>query len=349
MAFLYTEHLAITITRVAKSWSITIVMSLTGFIGIDVVEPKLFSDNKLMALQYGLLLIDGTINEEGYPDMSTAQLWQTLIFTLVFPGKTHIRIHGININNANVSIRWQLTAINHRNKFESKVKIAEKASRLDDEEFLLFLLLVILGDGHINIKRKELELIIGYLKHKLWDDVIKRLKNLGFREIARKHVMAYLVKSSRSTDLACKMLNNQTIKAMIEDLSQLPDAEKLRRLIALSNMRIKPLGKSSIEIVEGIKMTVRVNKNGYVWLRTTRKNYEDAKNIWEKLRRIGCEPGLRNYDSFEIYIDMDEIKKHPELATKVCEMLRKMHEEAVNEGNYKRALWITKALMRLGC
>ncbi len=34
---------------------------------------------------------------------------------------------------------------------------------------------------------------------------------------------------------------------------------------------------------------------------------------------------------------MDVIRKHPELATKVCEVLRRMLEEAVSKGNKKRA------------
>ncbi|WP_243670870.1 hypothetical protein [Vulcanisaeta sp. JCM 16161] len=50
--------------------------------------PKLFGDNKLRAMQYGLLLTDGTIDEEGYPVMSTNQLWQASFGHWLGQGRT---------------------------------------------------------------------------------------------------------------------------------------------------------------------------------------------------------------------------------------------------------------------
>ncbi|WP_054857319.1 hypothetical protein [Vulcanisaeta sp. JCM 16159] len=63
MAHLYTENLAITINRVAKSGSITITLYLTGLEGFRVITPKLLDDGKLRATQYGLLLTDGSIHK----------------------------------------------------------------------------------------------------------------------------------------------------------------------------------------------------------------------------------------------------------------------------------------------
>lgn len=52
---------------------------------------------------------------------------------------------------------------------------------------------------------------------------------------------------------------------------------------------------------------------------------------------------------FEVYIRYGELKRHPELMAKVCEVLRRMHEEAMSENNIKRAQRIAKAMMNLKC
>lgn len=46
---------------------------------------------------------------------------------------------------------------------------------------------------------------------------------------------------------------------------------------------------------------------------------------------------------------MDTIRKHPELTTKVCEVLKRMHDEVIREGNVERAWRIAKAMKNLGC
>ncbi|WP_054857998.1 hypothetical protein [Vulcanisaeta sp. JCM 16159] len=57
------------------------------------------------------------------------------------------------------------------------------------------------------------------------------------------------------------MLSDCLIKALVEDLAQLPDAEKPRRLVALAGMEPKPLGRSMVEVIDGVKMSVQVNNS----------------------------------------------------------------------------------------
>lgn len=52
---------------------------------------------------------------------------------------------------------------------------------------------------------------------------------------------------------------------------------------------------------------------------------------------------------YVVYMGMDAIRRHPELVAKVCEMLRRMLEEAVSEGKGGRARTITKAMKNLNC
>ncbi|MGC8605999.1 MAG: hypothetical protein ACP5GZ_01415 [Vulcanisaeta sp.] len=348
---LYTENLAIIIARVAESESITSHISLTGLGGIDVIVPKSLNDKGLRAIQCGLLLTDGSIDRDDYPVMGTNRLWQVVVFTMVFPGKIHMIINGLNVNNGDVSVIWQLRAIDHKDAFGSKAEVVEVAGGLGDDEFPLFLLFVVLGDGNVNVKERRVRLYMGYSKLELWGDLIERLEGLGFREEDEGHKVAYMVKSSKAANLTKKMLSNPIIKAIIEDLARLPDAEKLRRLIELANVKVKPPNKSSIEVVDGVKMTIRIGAGGIIELRTWRKDYREVMKILEKLRDAGYkETKLSKWgEKFTVYMSMDVIKKYPELISKVCEVLRKIYDEAMNEDNMKKARTIAKAIRKLGC
>ncbi len=83
-----------------------------------------------------------------------------------------------------------------------------------------------------------------------------------------------MVWASKAVEMARKILSEPSIKALIEDLALLPDAEKLRRLTTLVNAKIKPLGRSSIDVA-GIKMTVSVNGYGFIELIVSRKDCEE--------------------------------------------------------------------------
>ncbi|WP_243676463.1 hypothetical protein [Vulcanisaeta distributa] len=178
------------------------------------------------------------------------------------------------------------------------------------------------------------------------------MRSLGFRERDRRHNVTYMIWASRAVDLIRKMLGDSLIKALIEDLSALPDADKLRRLITLANMRVKPpLGRSSIEVA-GIKMHVHVCNNGFVELMASRYDYNDAVEVLTRLKNAGYEEvklGRRGGDRYVVYMGIKAIRKHPELVTKVCEVLRRMLEETVNEGKERRMKAITKAMTSLGC
>ncbi len=350
MAHLYTENLAIEITRVAKAGSITINISLTGLEGVNVAVPKLLDDNTLEAMQYGLLMTDGAINKKGYPTMSTNQLWQAIIFPLMFPNKAYINITSVSINNSNVNITWQLKANDYKNKYKSKTIIAKKINKLNNEKFLQFLLLAILGDGTIDIKKKRIKLNIGISKHKMWAYINERIKSLGFKKNYSRYLITYTVTFSKAVNLAREMLGNQLIRILIDDLSKLFNAEKLKRLITISNMEIKSLGRSSIEIIDGIKMSIQLKEYGNIELRIERKNYEDAKRIQELLKSAGCDAKLANYGKFfRVFISMETIREHKELAAKVCEILRRMHKNAIDEGNTERAWRIARAITKLSC
>ncbi len=234
---LYMDGLAIVVDRVAKRGNITMWVSFTGLEGVRVVVPRLLGDGKLRAMQCGLLLTDGSIHVRGYPMMDTAQLWQVIAWLIAWPGRNHMYIHGLNLNDSGVSVMWRLMAVDHKGAFKNKAEVAEEASKLGDEEFPTFMLYAILGDGNVNVKEKSVRLTMGKSKLELWGGIIERLKSLGFRKKNDNgYAVAYAVNSSKAIELARKMLSDEAVKALIENLAQLPDAERLRRLITLAGM-----------------------------------------------------------------------------------------------------------------
>ncbi len=349
MTHLYTEHIAIEVTRVRGS-GVAINVSLVSSRSTSAVTPKLFGDNALKPLQHGLFLTDGSINKKCYPEMSTNQTWQVIAWLVTWPGRNAMHIEGMNLNETNINIKWRLTAVDHRNKAKNKARVAEEVSKFSDDEFLTFLLFAILGDGNINVEKKTIRLVIGDSKHELWrGGIIDRMKAIGFRDIDREVIKYYSINSSKAVELARKWLSNTLIRVMIEDLSQLSDAEKFRRLLALASTKIKPIGRSLVEVA-GVWMNVHVKNNGGVELRIKRKRLEDARAILERLRNTDYNAELSPQgNDFVVYISYSEVMKHQELVAKVCEALRRMHEEAVGEGSTERAWAIAKVMSNLNC
>ncbi|WP_243671575.1 hypothetical protein [Vulcanisaeta sp. JCM 16161] len=103
---LYAEKLAVAISRVRNSVMVNI--TLAGLEGVHVITLKLINDEVLRASQCGLMLTDGSIDKDGYPIMNTNRLWQAVIFPLTFPGKVHVYINGLSVNDGGVSVVWQL-------------------------------------------------------------------------------------------------------------------------------------------------------------------------------------------------------------------------------------------------
>ncbi|WP_243678734.1 hypothetical protein [Vulcanisaeta distributa] len=288
--------------------------------------------------------------------MVTNHLWQAIAWALTWPGgESHVRINGLSINDGDVKVKWHLRATDHKGVIKSKAKVVKEVVDLSDDKFLTFLLSAVLGDGSIDAKEKRVWLTIGNSKYELWKGIVDRMRSLSFKERNRNHLKVIKTRPSRAVDLARKWLSNQLIKSLIEDLSLLPDADKLKNLITLAGMRVKPLGRLMIEIIDGIWMNVNVSGSGCVVLRVVRKNREDATAILEKLKNAGYDAELRTWNNgYCVYISYDKLMNYPEriktaLIKKVCEILRKMLDEALNEKNKKRTRAVTKAMANLRC
>ncbi len=292
-------------------------------------------------------MTDGSVNENGYPQMSTNQLWQSIVWLLTWPTKNHICINALSLNINDINITWHLTTRN-KHKIKSKYKVAKGVNAFTDEEFSFFLLAAVLGDG--SVYKNAIVLAVSDSKYEsLWKNITNKMAIFGFRSTDSDYLKLFRVFCSKATALVQRWLSNVLIKAMIEDLAQLPDADKLRNIIILANKKDRPLGKSSVSVA-GVRMTISINQDGYVELRAFRRNFERAKTVLERLKDANFNPKIRGRNRrFEIYIKRNEIKSHPELLAKVCEILKKMLEDAIRNDDKRRIEKISKAIISLGC
>ncbi|WP_237699645.1 hypothetical protein [Vulcanisaeta moutnovskia] len=137
MVHLYNKDVTVDVAKVAKSGNITINLTLSELEGDDVKVDNTFIDGELLrAIQYGWEITDGSIKRKR-PAMGTSQPWQVVLWSLCYPGEVRMYIHGIGLNEDGVSIRWVLTAKDHRAK--SKEDVAEGVKKLSTERLRAFM------------------------------------------------------------------------------------------------------------------------------------------------------------------------------------------------------------------
>ncbi|MGC9180682.1 MAG: hypothetical protein ACP5GZ_10845, partial [Vulcanisaeta sp.] len=134
---LYNKDVAVKVDKVAKSYGITISLSLSELKGDDVKISNTFNDRDVFkAIQHGWEMTDGTIINR-HPAMVTNQPWQAVLWSLCYPGKIHMLISNIDINEEGISITWHLIAKDHRAK--PKREVAEEVRKLGVERLKAFM------------------------------------------------------------------------------------------------------------------------------------------------------------------------------------------------------------------
>ncbi|MGC9179242.1 MAG: hypothetical protein ACP5GZ_03415 [Vulcanisaeta sp.] len=346
VAHIYNKDVAVAIDKAATSESIIIWLSLSRSEGDDVKISSTFSNEEILrTVQYGWELTDGGINRK-HPAMGTSQPWQTVLWSLTYPGEIHMLISGIGINEDEISVKWYLTANDHEAK--PREEIVEEIKKLDIESLKAFLAPAIWGDGNVSVDKKSIKLIMGLAKYELWLGIIERMINeLGFAMYPKDYIVEIEACSSNAVKLARDWLAMRDVKELIELGSDL-GGEKLKRIIELASKEIKKLGSSSINIPGTIiSMTVNVRSDCRVELRTKRKSENEALRIIEELRRAGYE--VTKYVKSEghvVLITHANIRDNPKLKPLVCGKLSEWLNEKKDERMKKR---IATAMQNLKC
>ncbi|MGC9179162.1 MAG: hypothetical protein ACP5GZ_03005 [Vulcanisaeta sp.] len=343
---LYNRDVAIEVDKVAKSGNVTISLSLSKLEGDNVKVANTFSDKEaLRAIQHGWGMTDGGITSN-HPAMNTAQPWQAVLWSLCYPGKIHILINGIGINEEDITVIWHLVANDHRTK--PKEDVAKEVKKLGTERLKAFLAPAIWGDGYINANKKSIRLIMGLGKYDLWLGIVERLINeLGFTIYPREYSVEVMLKSSKAVKLARDWLAMQDVKELIELGAGLPDGEKFRRIIELASKDVREKGSSSIAIPgTNISMSISIGSDCRVELRTKRKSEDEALRLVEELRRAGYEPSMYVVrGGYMVSITHANIRDSP-LKPIVC---RKLGEWLEGEKDERRKERIAMAMQNLKC
>ncbi|MGC8606533.1 MAG: hypothetical protein ACP5GZ_00020 [Vulcanisaeta sp.] len=343
---IYSTDVTVKVTRVAKNGGITIFLTLSELKGDDVRVSNTFSDEELLkAIQRGWEMTDGGIMN-GHPAMGTNQPWQVILWSLCYPGKIHVLIYGININENDVSVKWYLVAKDHEAR--SKEEAAKEVKNFDEERIKAFLAPAVWGDGEVNVGERYVRLIIGLAKYELWLGIIERLINeLGFTMKIRDYKAEVAVNSSKAIKLVRDWLSMPDIRELIELGASLPGGEKLRRVIEMASKEVEELGSSSIVIPgTNISMSIDVKGDCRVELRTHRKDKNEALKLVEELRKAGYKPSMYvSRGNYIISITHANVRDSP-LREPVCQKLGEWLEDEKDERRKER---IAKAMQNLKC
>ncbi len=163
MVHVYEDHVELKINRIYNSNSPIIQLVINGIKSFHINVPNVFRElmNKkeherfieevLIPMEGGFAITDEGKNKNR-PSIKTAQLWQVLLWLLIYPGEIYMVIDTINVNKYGESIIWHLKANNH---ISLKQNIQEITRRFNDVAFFNFILAVILGDGDVQIRRRK--------------------------------------------------------------------------------------------------------------------------------------------------------------------------------------------------
>ncbi|MGC8543310.1 MAG: hypothetical protein ACP5NQ_05170, partial [Vulcanisaeta sp.] len=339
---LYSKDAVVRIAKVAKSGGITIILTLKGLEGSDVMVDNTFSDKKVIeTCRYGFEMTDGSYTSN-YPSMGTTQPWQAVLWSLCYPGEVRMRIVGIDINEDGASIRWFLIAKDYEAK--PKEEVVKEVKKLGTERLKAFLAPAIWGDGHINANKKSIRLIMGLAKYDLWLGTIERLINeLGFAgPYSNEYKVEVRIKSSKAVKLARDWLAVPDLRELIELGAGLPGGEKFKRIIELANMKVREKGGSSVNIPgTDISMSISIDSHCRVNLRAWRKDENEALSLVEELRKAGYNPSMYVCSKGHIIsINHTNIRDSP-LKPAICQKLSKWLNEISDERRRKK---IAKAM-----
>ena len=348
-------------TNKPNAGGVIVQLSLKGFRGMTFRIPDMFRRTMskeeyrrfirkvLKALRSGFAETDEGV-EKGRPVMKTTQIWQAIVWSLLYPGEIHIHVNAININEDNVAVIWRLRSNNHKSL---KGAILNNANKLSKEELLAFMCTATLGDGDASIKNvngySEAVIRIVMSNENAWRPLLMRLKGMGFNcgkpEPAGGGAVYVPFHGSSAIDLVKAMIS--ILPSILRDVLDALDFEKWERIKRIAEMEVKfKIGESRI-VVAGYGFTVNIQKNTVILAHKAWDEVE-VESVIEALR-------ARYGDEFHAYVNksgkylviripMRVFKGHDDIKAQVIEVLCRKLKRAKDE---EKRRTIIKHLIRL--
>lgn len=226
--------------------------------------------------------------------MSTTQVWQVVIWSLLYHGKIHIRIEGINVNGSDVTMKWYLRA-NSRNSL--KDIILEDAEELGKEALLGLVFTAILGDGSTYVTKivkgdrtydiAVVEIVMSSEKLRKWKSLLDGPKGMDFvwhpYPKLNGDTVNVMIYNSRVIDLARAILS--ALPPVMRDLMDTSAPEKWLNMKRIINMELKyRRGEVQIDMA-GYGFTVNPIKTTVALVRIV-KDYIEANEVRDALKRV---------------------------------------------------------------
>ena len=327
------KHITLKIDR-ASNDSVTVHLALKRIEGITIRAPNVFRramsrkeyekfvKRVLKALKSGFEETDGFI-EKGYAGMGTTQIWQAIVWSILYPGEVYIIVDMINVNESNVTIRWYMKS-SHR---PLKGKLLNNAEKLSEEKLLAFMFTAVLGDGSADIVKDghgndmAISIVISSKKYRVWEPLLERLKKMGFTWHKYPINTAYdvMFRSGYAIDLARAMIG--VLPPILRDILDALSFEKWLNLRRIAEMEVKyRRGEMQVDVA-GYKFTVDVQERAVV-LDLKVKDDAEAGRVIETLKgRYG--------DGFYAYINKGGKYLHARIPIYVFEKYSDIKEQVI--------------------
>ncbi|WP_054842467.1 hypothetical protein [Vulcanisaeta distributa] len=215
------------------------------------------------------------------PRMGTAQTWQAILWSLLYPGRIRVLINAVDVNVEGVAMVWQLRANNHKSLKNGTYEVLN-----NKETLMAFMLTAVLGDGYAYITDKpRIKLVIGTTKLRRWESILNRLNYIGFRWSPQpgRDATQITFTAGYAIDLAQAMIN--IIPPMLRDILDILSIEKWQRIKQVANMEVRfRLGESRV-LVGGEPFTVAVSGGSIRLLRKVRDWAGGVYRVLDELRR----------------------------------------------------------------
>ena len=360
------EHVTLEAHRASKG-SITVQLKLNDLGGVDIEvlnvfrktmskrEYRRFVKRVLKALRGGFAETDEG-KHEGRPVMGTTQIWQVVVWSLLYPGEVHMRINAINVNEGDVTILWHLRSNRHRSL---KGKILSNINKLSKEELLAFTFTAVLGDGSADVEKLKIngraydKAMIGITmsggKLKKWEPLFERLKSMGFKsskpDSSNGNAINVRFYDNNAIDLARAMIS--ILPPILRDTLDALKIDKWERIKRIAKMEMK-FRRGEMQInVASYRFSITVQKSEVILVHRAKNNAEVGEVI-EALRAVygdGFYAYVNKSGKYLIVtIPMYVFERYDDIKGQVIEVLRRKLEKTKDE---KKKQTIIKHLKRL--
>ena len=354
------EHITLNAHRTKTS--VVVQLTFKGLKGMTINVPNVFRktmgkreyvkfvNEMYKALKGGLEKTDG-FTDKSKASMVTAQIWQVIVWSLLYPGKTSILTAAVDVNKESVAIQWRMRA-SHESVKGSSLNDADK---LNMEGLLAFMFAAVLGDGSADITKSIINgyaydvpvITITMKDFDVWRPILNKLWDMGFKWNKSNTNGTTNVRfvSSNAINLARAMIS--VLPPILRDVLDALGFEKWLRIRRIAEMEVKwRRGEMSVDIA-GFKFTVVIHEGTVELVRPVITEVEKVINVlravygdeFVKYVRIN-KSGKR----LAVKIPMYVFERYDDIKAQVIEVLRRKLEKAKDE---KKKQIITKHLMKL--